>query len=108
MTAAALAAATVLAASPAQAYQPTPATAYTAQNPSSCNKSPCILYPKSAQLPSGRLVMAFEDSEGPVAEGRRGMQLAIARSQGMALTHHGVDRLGPRVEERHLAADAFG
>ena len=50
----------------ASAYQPTEQTAYSAQNPSSCNKSPCILYPKSAQLPSGRLVMAFEDSEGAV------------------------------------------
>jgi len=54
------------AASSASAYQPTQQTVYTAQNPSSCNKSPCILYPKSAQLPSGRLVVAFEDSEGPV------------------------------------------
>jgi len=53
-------------ASSAAAYQPTEQTAYTAQNPSSCNKSPCILYPKSAQLPSGRLVMTFEDSEGAV------------------------------------------
>jgi len=76
VTATALAAATVLAASPAQAYQPTPATAYAAQNASSCNKSPCILYPKSAQLPSGRLVMTFEDSEGPVV----GQTLPIYKS----------------------------
>ena len=26
-------------------------------------QSPCVLYPKSAQLPSGRLVMGFEDDE---------------------------------------------
>lgn len=60
----------------ASAYQPTQQTAFTAQNPSSCNKSPCILYPKSAQLPSGRLVMAFEDSEGPVV----GQTLPIYKS----------------------------
>jgi hypothetical protein len=62
--------------SPAVAYQPTQQTAYTAQNPSGCNKSPCILYPKSAQLPSGRLVMAFEDSEGAVV----GQTLPIYKS----------------------------
>jgi hypothetical protein len=52
--------------SSASAYQPTQQTVYAAEDASSCNKSPCILYPKSAQLPSGRLVMTFEDSEGPV------------------------------------------
>ena len=57
---------TLASASSASAYQPTQQTIYSAQNPSSCNKSPCILYPKSAQLPSGRLVMGFEDSEGAV------------------------------------------
>jgi len=50
----------------AQAYQPAQSTLYAAPSPSSCNKSPCILYPKSAQLPSGRIVASFEDSEGPI------------------------------------------
>jgi hypothetical protein len=50
----------------ASAYVPVQTNLYVAQNPSSCNKSPCILYPKSAQLPSGRIVAAFEDSEGAV------------------------------------------
>ncbi|MET9773957.1 RICIN domain-containing protein [Streptomyces sp. NPDC006367] len=41
---------------------------YTAQNPA-CNKRPCVLYPKSAQLPSGRIVAAFENSQGdPVGQ----------------------------------------
>jgi hypothetical protein len=60
----------------ASAYQPTTQTMYAAANPSSCNKSPCILYPKSAQLPGGRLVAAFEDSEGAVV----GQTLPIFKS----------------------------
>lgn len=50
----------------ASAYTPQATSLYTATDPASCNKSPCILYPKSAQLPSGRLIAAFEDSQGPV------------------------------------------
>jgi hypothetical protein len=50
----------------AAAYQPRQTDLYVAQNPGSCNKSPCVLYPKSAQLPGGRIVASFEDSEGPV------------------------------------------
>ncbi|MFK0283203.1 RICIN domain-containing protein [Streptomyces sp. NPDC090499] len=50
------------------AYQPSPSTLYTAQNPS-CSKVPCVLYPKSAQLPSGRIVASFENSQGaPVGQ----------------------------------------
>ena len=48
------------------AYVPVQTNLYVAQNLGSCNKNPCILYPKSTQLPSGRIVAAFEDSEGPV------------------------------------------
>lgn len=51
---------------PALAYSPGASNLYASNNTSSCNKNPCILYPKSAELPSGRLVAAFEDSEGPV------------------------------------------
>lgn len=50
----------------AQAYAPQQQTLYSAQNAGSCNKNPCILYPKSAELPGGRLIASFEDSEGPV------------------------------------------
>ncbi|MBB2976927.1 hypothetical protein FHX49_002515 [Microbacterium endophyticum] len=51
---------------PAAAYQPGPGDLYTAENPQDCNKRPCVLYPKSAQLPSGRIVATFEDSESAV------------------------------------------
>ncbi|MGW1025425.1 RICIN domain-containing protein [Streptomyces sp. NPDC002577] len=60
---------TIAAAASASAYQPSPANLYVAQNSAACNKSPCVLYPKSAQLPSGRIVAAFEDSESaPVGQ----------------------------------------
>ncbi|MCG7523150.1 RICIN domain-containing protein [Streptomyces sp. OfavH-34-F] len=52
----------------AAAYQPGPSDLYVAQTPT-CNKRPCVLYPKSAQLPSGRIVAAFENSQGdPVGQ----------------------------------------
>ena len=59
---------TIASATSASAYQPSPANLYTATNSAACNKSPCVLYPKSAQLPSGRIVAAFEDSERPVGQ----------------------------------------
>ncbi|WP_323186522.1 RICIN domain-containing protein [Streptomyces sp. NBC_00878] len=53
----------------ASAYQPSPANLYTADNPAACNKNPCVLYPKSAQLPSGRVVATFENSQtAPVGQ----------------------------------------
>jgi len=50
----------------AYAYQPVVQNLYTPANTGSCNKFPCVLYPKSAQLSSGRIVATFEDSEGAV------------------------------------------
>ena len=59
----------VVSATGASAYQPVSSNLYVATNSASCNKSPCVLYPKSAQLPDGRLVAAFEDSESaPVGQ----------------------------------------
>ncbi|WTB39402.1 RICIN domain-containing protein [Streptomyces sp. NBC_00827] len=59
----------IASATSAQAYQPTPANLYVADNPAACNKNPCVLYPKSAQLPGGRLVAAFENSQtAPVGQ----------------------------------------
>jgi hypothetical protein len=66
----------------AEAYQPSQTSMYTIANPGSCNKSPCILYPKSAQLPSGRLVASFEDSEGPIV----GQTLPIYKSDDNGTT----------------------
>jgi len=56
----------VVSAAPASAYQPTPGSVYVADNPASCNKRPCVLYPKSAQLPGGRIVVTFENSQSAV------------------------------------------
>ncbi|MFJ9706500.1 RICIN domain-containing protein [Streptomyces sp. NPDC101234] len=53
----------IASATTASAYQPSPSNLYTATNSAACNKSPCVLYPKSAQLPDGRIVATFEDSE---------------------------------------------
>lgn len=50
----------------ASAYQPGPKEIVPAVDAAQCNKFPCVLYPKSAQLPSGRLVAAWESSTGPV------------------------------------------
>ncbi|WP_327698401.1 RICIN domain-containing protein [Streptomyces sp. NBC_00459] len=59
----------IASATTASAYQPSPANLYTADNTAACNKSPCVLYPKSAQLPSGRIVAAFENSQtAPVGQ----------------------------------------
>jgi hypothetical protein len=53
----------------ASAYQPSSANLYVATNSAACNKRPCVLYPKSAQLPSGRIVATFEDDEtAPVGQ----------------------------------------
>lgn len=56
----------VLLPSSASAYQPVVQNLYTPTNTASCNKFPCVLYPKSAQLPGGRIVAAWEDDEGAV------------------------------------------
>ena len=66
----------------ATAYQPSQTNMYTIANPGSCNKSPCILYPKSAQLPGGRIVASFEDSEGPIV----GQTLPIYKSDDYGTT----------------------
>lgn len=50
----------------AAAYEPGPQEIVPAVDASQCNKFPCVLYPKSTQLPSGRLVAAWESSTGPV------------------------------------------
>ncbi|WP_374199006.1 RICIN domain-containing protein [Streptomyces sp. GESEQ-35] len=59
----------IASATTASAYQPSPANLYTADNTAACNKRPCVLYPKSAQLPSGRIVATFENSQSaPVGQ----------------------------------------
>lgn len=69
----------VATASAASAYQPTPGDLYVATDPASCNKSPCVLYPKSTQLPSGRILATFEDSQSAVV----GQDLPIFKSDDL-------------------------
>ncbi|GAA3821038.1 RICIN domain-containing protein [Streptomyces phyllanthi] len=53
----------------ASAYQPSQTNLYVSQDSATCNKKPCVLYPKTAQLPSGRIVASFENSKGdPVGQ----------------------------------------
>ncbi|MCJ1697770.1 RICIN domain-containing protein [Rathayibacter caricis] len=81
----------------ASAYSPSVQSVYTAQNPASCNKNPCVLYPKSAQLPSGRILATFEDSESAVVgqtlpvhktddDGRTWQKLADVKAPAFAST----------------------
>ncbi|MCJ1688376.1 RICIN domain-containing protein [Rathayibacter sp. VKM Ac-2927] len=81
----------------ASAYSPSVQSVYTAQNPASCNKNPCVLYPKSAQLPSGRILATFEDSESVVVgqtlpvhktddDGRTWQKLADVKAPAFAST----------------------
>jgi hypothetical protein len=59
----------VASATSASAYQPSPSNLYVPDNTAACNKKPCVLYPKSAQLQSGRIVAAFENSQSaPVGQ----------------------------------------
>jgi len=69
-------------ASAASAYQPTPGDLYVATDPASCNKSPCVLYPKSTQLPSGRILATFEDSQSAVI----GQDLPVFKSDDLGAT----------------------
>jgi len=64
------------------AYEPGPKALFTAGNTASCNKSPCVLYPKATQLPSGRLVAAFEDSQSVVV----GQDMPIHKSDDFGTT----------------------
>ncbi|MGW3408791.1 RICIN domain-containing protein [Streptomyces sp. NPDC000888] len=59
----------VVSAGSASAYQPSQTNLYVSQDSATCSKKPCVLYPKSAQLPSGRIVASFENSKGdPVGQ----------------------------------------
>lgn len=74
--------ASIATASAAAAYQPTPGDLYVATDPAACNKSPCVLYPKSTQLPTGRILATFEDSQTAVV----GQDLPIFKSDDLGTT----------------------
>ena len=84
---------------PATAYQPAQKNLYVAQAPGSCNKSPCILYPKSAQLPGGRIVAGFEDDEQPVV----GQTLPLYKSDDSGTTWQKLTDIKPPAS---LSSDA--
>jgi hypothetical protein len=59
----------IASAASASAYQPSPSNLYVANNTAACSKQPCVLHPKPVQLPGGRIVAGFEDSESaPVGQ----------------------------------------
>lgn len=72
----------IASAAPASAYQPSPGAVYVADNAGACNKRPCVLYPKSAQLPDGRLVVTFENSQSAVV----GQTLPLYKSDDQGTT----------------------
>jgi hypothetical protein len=75
-------------ATPAQASQPTPATLYQLASTASCTKSVsnCVLYPKAAALPSGRLVAAFEESTVQASGSADGQTIPVYKSDDNGTT----------------------
>jgi len=66
----------------AQAYSPTPGTMYQLPGNQPCLKGRgnCAIYPKAAQLPSGRLVASFELSTVPASGSAAGQTLPVYKS----------------------------
>ena len=75
-------------AGPAHASTPTPATLYQLPGTASCTKSVnnCVLYPKAAALPSGRLVAAFEESTVTSSGSADGQTIPIYKSDDNGTT----------------------
>ncbi|MEW2401810.1 RICIN domain-containing protein [Streptomyces sp. NPDC046862] len=73
---------------PAQASTPTPATLYQLPSGSSCTKATnnCALYPKTAVLPSGRLVAAFEKSTVAASGSADGQTIPVYKSDDNGTT----------------------
>jgi hypothetical protein len=73
---------------PAQASTPTPATLYQLPSNASCTKATtnCALYPKTAALPSGRLVAAFEKSTVTASGSADGQTIPLYKSDDNGTT----------------------
>ena len=73
---------------PAHAVQATPATLYSLPSSASCTKAytNCVLYPKAAALPDGRLVAAFEDSTVQSSGSAAGQTIPIYKSDDNGAT----------------------
>lgn len=69
-------------AAPAHAVQATAATLYSLPNTASCTKAltNCVLYSKSAALPDGKMVAAFEESTVTSAGSAKGQTIPIYQS----------------------------
>ena len=66
----------------AQGYSPTPGTIYQLPSNQACLKGRgnCVIYPKAAQLTSGRLVASFEQSTVPASGSAVGQTLPVYKS----------------------------
>jgi hypothetical protein len=75
-------AASMLPATSAQAYSPTPGTMYQLPGDQPCLKGRgnCAIYPKAAALPSGRLVATFELATVPASGSAAGETLPVFKS----------------------------
>ena len=73
---------------PAQASTPNPATLYQLPGNASCTKATnnCVLYPKTAVLPSGRLVAAFEKSTVAASGSADGQTIPVYKSDDNGTT----------------------
>ncbi|WP_370092327.1 RICIN domain-containing protein [Streptacidiphilus sp. MAP12-20] len=73
---------------PAHASAPTPATLYQLPSNASCTKliNNCVLYPKAAALPSGRLVAAFEKSRVAGSGSADGQTIPVYKSDDNGTT----------------------
>lgn len=79
----------------AQAYAPTPGTIYQLPSNANCLKGTgnCVVYPKAAQLPSGRLVASFEDSQVPASGSAVGQTLPISKSDDHGTSWQSLGRV---------------
>lgn len=84
----AVAAAVFTLAAPAHAVQATAATLYSLPSSASCTKAHtnCVLYPKAAALPDGRLVAAFEESTVTSAGSAKGQTIPVYKSDDNGAT----------------------
>jgi len=95
---------------PAQASTPTPATLYQLPSNSSCTKATnnCALYPKTAVLPSGRLVAAFEKSTVAASGSADGQTMPLYKSDDNGTTwQHLADVKAPAYASSNPAYSSY-
>ena len=95
---------------PAQASTPTPATLYQLPSTASCTKATnnCALYPKTAALPSGRLVAAFEKSTVAASGSADGQTMPLYKSDDNGTTwQHLADVKAPAYASSNPAYSAY-